>query len=233
MKTRSAKRNGPAVPQPMHPKTPNSEADKAFEMPIIEMLRRGETAPAVETLSERYKNRITKIALRFLGNAEDAEDVAQDTFQKVMIKPLKFIPNRGCNISTILIISAMNDSRGILRRPYRKKEISIADVTENNQETERRYFFSREKSALHDLLSNETNEKLIAAISSLKPAQRDVIMMRYFEGLSHNEIMGATGVSIATVKSRLLKARKKLRMHIENSSKIHRKKQPPYDLFGR
>jgi len=158
---------------------------------------------------EANSNAVYRLALRMLGDEQDAEDVLQETFVKAL-RSLKSFEGRS-NLSTWLFRIATNEALMLLR----KKKPDAVSIDAEREDDEG----SSEPVELVDwccmpereLLSDESKRHMEAAIQKLSPALRAVFELRDVEGLSVRETAEVLNVSEAVVKTRLLRARLKLR----------------------
>ena len=158
---------------------------------------------------EANSNAVYRLALRMLGDEQDAEDVLQETFVKAL-RSLKSFEGRS-NLSTWLFRIATNEALMLLR----KKKPDTVSIDAEREDDEG----SSEPVELVDwccmpereLLSDESKRHMEAAIQKLSPALRAVFELRDVEGLSVRETADVLNVSEAVVKTRLLRARLKLR----------------------
>jgi RNA polymerase sigma-70 factor (ECF subfamily) len=155
---------------------------------------KGETA-AFEPLVERYQRVLFGVALRLLGNYDDAKDATQNTFIRAYEHLDKFDPDRRFFswIYRILVNECIN-----LRRDRHVHEELATDVVEQHG-TPADLFEHREMRA-----------RVQAAILALPMPYREVIVLRHFAELPYDEIAGTLGVSASVVKSRLFTARQRL-----------------------
>jgi RNA polymerase sigma-70 factor (ECF subfamily) len=174
----------------------------------LEALKAGdpeEVGHFVEANSEA----VYRLALRMLGDAQDAEDVLQETFVKAL-RGLKTFEGRS-SLSTWLFRIATNEALMLLRKK-KPDTISIDEEREDDGG-------SPEPVQLVDwccmpeseLLSDESKRHMEAAIQKLSPALRAVFELRDIEGLSVKETADILNVTESVVKTRLLRARLKLR----------------------
>jgi len=148
---------------------------------------------AFEELVVRYQQVLFTVAVRMLGNEEDARDAAQTTFVKVF-ENLRTYDPRHRFFSWIYRI-LMNECLNVRRRP----------------------FLVRKHSTLEDGMAQRTDADLVEtaerrtavkkAILELPQTYREVIVLRHFAALSYEEIGEAIGIPLKTVKSRLYSAR--------------------------
>ena len=159
---------------------------------------------------QQYTDPIYRVALRMLNNQAEAEDVLQETF----IKALRSLDNfeGRSNLSTWLYRIAVNESLMLIRK--RKPEVSILNDESSDEDNE-----GISVSQIVDwcclpeseFLSNETRNELNNAIQKLPENLRSVFILRDIEGLSITETAQALELTETNVKTRLLRARMKLR----------------------
>jgi RNA polymerase sigma-70 factor (ECF subfamily) len=166
------------------------------ERDLIESCQRGER-DSFRVLFEAHKDRVYSIALRYSGDEAAAMDIAQDTFLKLFSRIRDF---RGeATFESWLFRLVVNSCLDQKRRT--RKLLPLLDDLLGALR------FSGE-SVLHTLLRAELSDRVQAGVASLPPEQRIVIVLRYTEGLSYEEIADALGCSMGTVASRLNRAHK-------------------------
>lgn len=154
---------------------------------------RGDAA-AFEPLVGRYQRVLFAVALRLVGDYEDARDATQNTFVRAYVKLETYDPDR--RFFSWIYRIAINECLN-LRRSRRPHE-ALTDRA------------SRDRGPLEHLEASERRTELEAAMGQLNAEHREVIMLRHFSGLSYREIGEAVGVPDKTVKSRLFEARQVL-----------------------
>jgi RNA polymerase sigma-70 factor (ECF subfamily) len=154
----------------------------------------GEPA-AFEVLVGRYQKTMFNVALRMLGNYEDARDAAQNTFVKAYEKLGTYDPERRFFswIYRILMNECLNLRRRPATEPLADTGAAVADSSE-----------------VDVVEAAERKRDVRQAILSLSPAYREVIVLRHFAALSYEQMSEAIGVPTKTVKSRLHTARQQL-----------------------
>jgi RNA polymerase sigma-70 factor (ECF subfamily) len=157
-----------------------------------------------EELVRRNQARIFRLALHMTGNQEDAEDVMQGAF----IQAYRHISHfRGDSFfSTWLTRIAVNEALQKLRKwqPHQFSLDESPDAIEAWEPTpEQRY------------AQTELREIISKAVGALGPAYRIVFLLRDVEGLSGEETAQLLGLSVSAVKSRLLRARLKMRARLD------------------
>ncbi|MEA5079065.1 MAG: sigma-70 family RNA polymerase sigma factor [Anaerolineaceae bacterium] len=175
--------------------------------PSIELLKKQDReafAPLVEFASAP----IYRLALRMLNDEQDAEDVLQDTFIKAY-QALPAFEGRS-SLKTWLFRIATNEALMLLRK--RKPQQAVMEIDREEEAVE-------EPKEIVDwccipepeLMNLETRKKLEEAASHLSEGLRAVFLLRDVEGLSGEETAAILNVSVDVVKTRLLRARLKLR----------------------
>lgn len=166
---------------------------------------RTEFARLVEALSPK----IYRLALKMMGNPQDAEDILQETFIKAY-RNLHNFAGRS-SISTWLYRIATNEALMMLRRKQ-LDTISLDEPVETMEsEQEPRQIVDWCCLPEQELLSAETRHHLDQAVAQLSPALRVVFLLRDIEGLSTLETAQALNLSEEAVKTRLSRARMQLR----------------------
>jgi RNA polymerase sigma-70 factor, ECF subfamily len=167
------------------------------ERELIEACQNGER-DAFRELFEMHRDRVYSIALRYSGDESAAMDIAQDTFVKLFASIADF---RGAATFQTwiyrLVVNSCFD--------YRRRSRRLVPLAEGFLSTLR-----ASADALGDLLRREAHTSLRSAVERLSPPLRMVIVLRYTEGLSYEEIAEALTCSQGTVASRLNRAHKAL-----------------------
>ena len=165
------------------------------ERELIESCQRGDRE-AFRALFELHKDKVYSIALRYTGNESAAMDIAQDTFVKLFSSIRDFRGEAARFESWLyrLVVNSCLDQKRRARRllPFVNQ---LLEVLRCSGET-----------ALTKLLRQELSEQVRSAVARLSPKQRIVIVLRYTESLSYEEIAEALGCSRGTVASRLNRA---------------------------
>lgn len=175
---------------------------------IVQEVLAGNTQ-AFEQLLEKYQRKIFTIAYRFLGNYEDANDIAQETF----LKAYKALPNfRGeASLLTWLGKIATNLCRDELRKRSRRcKTVSLEDDLWLEDGSVKRQIADEKPNPEEEFEKKEVRLHLQHQLNLLKEDYRMIVVMRDINGLSYEEISTELGLNIGTVKSRLNRARRAL-----------------------
>ena len=183
-------------------------SDENLQELSLELLRSGDRAE-IARLVDMHSTKIYRLVLKMLANPQDAEDILQNTFLKA-IQALPKFEGRS-SISTWLYRIAVNESLMTIRR--RKPEIQLASKVEDNEDSELQLAQYSDWCCLPEgeLMSSEAQGYLDEAIQELSEKLRLVFILRDIEKLSISETSKALDITETTVKTRLLRARLKLR----------------------
>jgi RNA polymerase sigma-70 factor (ECF subfamily) len=162
---------------------------------VVRRCLNGEPA-AFESLVTRYQQVLFNVALRMLGDYEDAKDAAQNTFVKAYEKLGTYDPER--RFFSWIYRILMNECLNLRRRPAMHL---LGDRTEDAVSGQ---------NTPDAVEAAERRRDVKHAILALTPAYREVIVLRHFAALSYDEMSDAIGVPAKTVKSRLHSARHQL-----------------------
>lgn len=186
--------------------SPAEQLDR--EQSLLRRVQSGENELFYE-LIRPYERRVYATALAILRNPTDAEDVAQEA----MLKALKHIRQfrAEAKFSTWLIQITVNEAR--MRR--RKDRSSLTEPIDDRREDEGDYaprdFTDWREIPSETLERKEIRAKLAEALASLGEKYREVFILRDMQHLSIEETAKVLGISTASVKTRLLRARLMLR----------------------
>jgi RNA polymerase sigma-70 factor (ECF subfamily) len=160
-------------------------------------------------LVDAYSGNIYRLAIKMLNQQQDAEDVLQETFLKAY-RGIKSFDGRS-KISTWLFRIATNEALMVIRRKH--PDIVSIDEPVETEEGEQEPLQIIDWCCLpeEELLSEETKEKLDAAVQKLPERLRVVFLLRDINDLSTHETSEILGLTDTAVKTRLSRARLKLR----------------------
>lgn len=188
--------------------------DATSETVLIERLRDGDSA-ALEMLMERYASRVYRVARGITRTDADAEEVVQDVFLTLARKIASF-EGRAALGTWIYRIAA---NAALLKRRGRRAELEVSleehlpTFKEDGHREGTRAFLIADWSQTPEaeLLDGEARAILSRAIDQLPEAYRAVLVLRDVEELTNEETAKILGESVASVKSRLHRARMALR----------------------
>jgi RNA polymerase sigma-70 factor (ECF subfamily) len=167
---------------------------------------------AFEELVNRYERKIFRLGMNITQNREDAEDVMQDAFLKSYQNLDRF--QGDSRFYTWLVRIAVNEALMKLRK-RRHNQVSLDEpMTNDEDESVFRQIEDWGPSPEQKFAQTELNAILTGVIGDLDPIFRVAFLLRDVEGLSTEETAETLGISVAAVKSRLLRARLKLRQKL-------------------
>jgi RNA polymerase sigma-70 factor (ECF subfamily) len=177
---------------------------------LVAAAKRGEAA-AFEELVSRYEKKIFRLTMNITRNREDAEDAMQDAFLKSYAHLKDF--QEDSRFYTWLVRIAANEALMRLRK-RRPNQFSLDEPIEGDDDLMPRELEDWGPSPEQRFAQTEMHEILSDVIDKLEPDFRIVFVLRDVEELSTEETAKTLGISIPAVKSRLLRARLKLRQRL-------------------
>src|SRR5438477_2174260 len=178
------------------------------EQDLIARVHRGETELFYE-LVKPYERRVFAAALAILRNETDAEDVAQEAMLKAFANMRQF--RAEARFSTWLIQITVNEALMRRRRGRTVVMEAIDDRRGEESDYAPRDFADWREIPSEALERKEVRQKLAEALATLDRKYREVFVLRDMEQLNIQETADALGISVASVKTRLLRARLMLR----------------------
>lgn len=167
---------------------------------------------AFDEIVTRFQGRVYAVAYRVLGNREDALDVAQEVFLKVHRKIGSWQPTGG--FLPWVLRMATNHSIDQLRRRKRYPEQPLDDAFTPASEGAAVEPVSMNTST--EVRAREIEDRVRKALPVLSPAQREVFLLRHYEGLQLAEIADSMGCTVGSVKVHLFRALKKLQTELKD-----------------
>lgn len=173
----------------------------------------GGSEAAYRALVTRFERPVLTVILRLVRDRSVAEDLAQETFLKAFRHLDRFDRNR--RLASWLFTIAHNTALDHLRR-RRPHAVSVSTGGESAPEDDE-MVLPAPWSEAPDLAaaSSELRAAVDAAIASLRPAYRQVLLLRFEDGLAYDEIAEAMDQPMGTVKIHLHRARKQLAARLE------------------
>ena len=169
------------------------------EIEWIEQALRGDQE-AFAHLVEEYQRPVHNLCFRMLGNAQDAEDAAQETFWRAY-KALRRFDTKRSFLNWILSIAS-----NYCIDQYRKKKLPTLAMDLMPEETIPFVAPTPEQA----LLTSEEEKHIHLMLNRLKPQDKAALILRYWYGFSEAEISQSLSLSTSAVKSRMHRAKKKL-----------------------
>ncbi|MEE0881571.1 MAG: sigma-70 family RNA polymerase sigma factor [Turicibacter sp.] len=153
----------------------------------------------VERLIEQYGQEVYKIAYFYMKETQLAEDVFQEVFYKVIKNYHKF--NHQSSEKTWLIRITINTCKDMLRTSWIKRVTTFGVLQDSENEYEKPY----------DIEKKETNKELYELIQRLPQKYKEILLLFYYKDLTYEEISEILQIPEGTVRSRLSRAREKLK----------------------
>lgn len=182
---------------------------------LVQRAQRGDL-PAFNSIVLRYQDAVYSLVLRMLSSAEAAEDVTQEAFVSAWRHINTF---RGGSFRSWLFTIAANRARDELRRGVRRPTTSL-DAARDNPDRADLDPVDDDPGPERAAEQSELRAALEEALAELPPDWREVVVLSDIHGLDYAEIAQATGVALGTVKSRLSRARARLREVILASAEL-------------
>jgi len=175
-------------------------ADDLIERVLVLRCQAGDDVAFTELVG-RYQPRLRYFLRKMLAGAAAAEDVAQDVWADV-VRAVPRLANPGAFRAWLYRIARDRAWRYLRRRPPPHRSIDDVDVAANGTADE---FTAEDAARVH------------AALDTLPPEHREVMVLRYVEDMSYDEIARVAGCPVGTVRSRLHHAKRALRRVLEGT----------------
>jgi RNA polymerase sigma-70 factor (ECF subfamily) len=185
---------------PMRPHRPGRGNLRDLDDELMARAAEGERA-AWNALYVRHRDRVFRIALRFLGDEPTARDVTQDVFISLFAHARSYRQSGSFpGYLRRMTVNRCVNARASAHAAHRvsSSEAALRDIADRSPDPEAR------------LQHEQTAAAVRAAIAELPPRQRMAVVLSRFEGLSYEEIASALECSISSVESLLFRARQAL-----------------------
>lgn len=184
------------------------------EQRVITQAMTGDTQ-AFNQLVITYQTMAYSVAYRMLRDEDAAADVVQDSF----IKALRALPNfQGGNFRSWLMRIVANTCYDVLRAQQRHATSSLDDLVVEHDHSS--YLVDRAESPELYAERMELNQLIEAGIQALPPEQRLVLILCDIQGYAYEEIAEIANLPMGTVKSRISRARLRLRDYLLNKPEL-------------
>jgi RNA polymerase sigma-70 factor (ECF subfamily) len=173
---------------------------------LIRRCRRGDRL-AIEALIRRYQNYVFRLCYLVMRTEQDAEDMTQETFIRACRALPRFEIREGVSFEAWLYRIAVNCCRSRMRRRWYQvlpwPDPAPRLIAEPKAQPDRM------------LEQSEWRNEILEAVHSLGDKHRLVVILRYYAGLSNEEVARALDIPSGTVRSRLHTARQRLKVVLE------------------
>ena len=167
---------------------------------LLQAIAEGDRA-AFDRLSRRHLDRAYGVALRMTGSRADAEDVVQDVFMRLWLKPESWRPGQA-QFSTWLYRVVVNRCLDLKRRPKGADLESVEEPADPDANAE------------DSLLEQERNRALESAVAHLPERQRTAVVLTYTAGLRNVEAASTMEISVKAFEALLVRAKRELRDYL-------------------
>lgn len=179
---------------------------------VVEGLRRHDPQ-VLDELILQYQHRLLRYLLYLTGNRELAEDLFQETWMRVLTRGSQF--NGKSRFDTWLFTIARNLVIDLRRR---RPMASLEEMCENGDDDRPFEVPSSDKSPFDHFDTLESGQLVADALLTLEPLHREVLVLRFHEEMSLEEIARFTRSPLSTVKSRLYRGLAALRPRMESAT---------------
>lgn len=166
--------------------------DEVDDAILVQAAQSGDVT-AFEEIVRRHQAAVYRVGLRMLGSRADAEDVTQDTFVRAWRGLGRFRAHNALSTWLYRIVTRRCLDTIAARRPTEQLEAASADPNARDPATV--------------VEEHARVEAILRAVTELPADQRAALVLREFEGLAYTELAEVLGISIASVKGRLHRAR--------------------------
>jgi RNA polymerase sigma-70 factor, ECF subfamily len=177
---------------------------KPSDEELVEAFQHGDSS-AFDVLVDRWDRKIQGAIYRILGPGEDVRDLSQEAFLKAYRGLRTF--KKEARFSSWLYQIALNLCRDRMRRRRGRTHVSLDELDEGTALTS--------ASAVQDLENRDLSRRVARAMEDLPEEQREVIVLKEYQGLTFLEIADALDVPVSTVKTRLYRGLGLLRQRLE------------------
>lgn len=165
---------------------------------------------AFKAIVERYQRRVINVGYRFLGNREDAEDVAQETFLRVYLSAKSYKPRAELFTYLYTIVTRLALNR--LRKKKRLRWFSLDQLERNGEVGIGQEVPADPADQPDQSLERAEREAIVRrALDALPAAQKTAVILSRYEGLSYKQIAEVMELSVSAVESKLHRAKQTLR----------------------
>ena len=181
--------------------------DRAMQDAWVVRLKAGDEG-ALREVVEAYSERITSVVNGMMADRDAVDDVVAETFTKAFFRIQNF--NGEAGLYTWLYRVAVNGAKDYGKKKRRRPAVALDDIPAGPQSIAS----LSDGPSVERLEDRELRSAVRAAIQSLPPKFRSVLVLRELEGLRYEEIAAILDISQGTVESRLFRARRRLQLKL-------------------
>jgi RNA polymerase sigma-70 factor (ECF subfamily) len=171
---------------------------------LVEQFQNGDSS-AFDVLVRRWDRKVQGAIFRLVGPAEDVRDLSQETLLKAYRGLRTF--KKEARFSSWLYQIALNVCRDRMRRGRGRSYVSFDELADGGEA-------SGERSALELIEARDLSRRVAAAVAALPDEQREVVILKEYQGLTFVEIAEVLDVPLSTVKTRLYRGLGQLRQQL-------------------
>lgn len=186
-----------------------AELSHAENAAIARGLKR-QDAELLDHLIEQYQHRLLRYLLFLTGRREVAEDLFQETWMRVLLRGAQY--NGKARFDTWLFTIARNLVIDLSRK---RTMVSLDEMSDQNEDDRPFEITAEEPSPLEQFRTQENSAEVSEVLLTLEPSHREVLVLRFYEELSLEEIARMTQAPLSTVKSRLYRGLASLKPELE------------------
>ncbi len=184
-----------------------AEQTSLTDVQLWQATQQGQTN-ALGVLYDRHASLVYGIAFKVLGNSQEAEDLTQDIFIK-LIDGSSYDPQRG-SLRTFLAILTRSRALDRVRSQQRERQRQRKNQSQVLQES----LYS--SSSIDKLFQQEQNQDVRSALAQLSEQQQQLLRMSYYDGLTQSAIAERLNLPLGTVKSKVRRGLLKLRQVLQD-----------------
>ena len=189
--------------------SPSGPSEAPEDADLVARARQGDRR-AFDELVRRYSRRVFGLVLRWVKDADDAEEIAQEAFIRAWRALPKF--EGGAEFRAWLFRIAVNTATDELRARKRRRSVPLDDVSESELGA------APAEDPAETLQGERLGERLERAMARLSDEHRLILLLRAREEMSYEEIAHTLAVPKGTVMSRLARARTQLKALLDQES---------------
>ena len=182
------------------------------EVKVLIALAKNGDMLAFEELIRQHEKIVYNVAFRTLNHSEDAKDISQEVFIKAF-KNLSQFDGRS-SFSTWLYRITMNTCIDEVRKRKGKFTVSLEEEFEAEKGNWKQQYADEGDTPEENILRQEGTSEILQALEKLSEEHKMMVVFRDIQGLSYDEIVEITDLTLGTVKSRISRARLQLKQEI-------------------
>lgn len=193
-----------------YPPTTQPAAQLSTQPSTLARIANGDET-AVQECIDTYGNLIWSLARKFTARADDAEDAVQEVFMEIWQNAGRYDSSKSAEITFISML-ARRRLIDRLRKTYRQPNVqSIDEYIESSPNVFETHIHTKIQA-----------RRTVKAIRSLRPEQRELMMLSIYEGMSHSEIAEAKSMPLGTVKTHIRRGFDKVRAVLNHTAAQNR-----------